>query len=273
METIYEQMWSKRSGELMDELDQSLKPRPQEMLYDVAKELGINASYAVLDAGSGLGIYACGLASRFGCRVTGLELAQNNLQWARARAEEQKVTQLVGFQHGNVESIPFADATFDLVWRRDMLAHVRDLKRAMSEFTRVLKPGGSVLIHHTFATDHMEPREAARLYSALANVPENMSPAYFEQAIADAGLLIRFREEIGSEWLEYSEEQQGRYSHELLHIARMRRRREQLVAAYGQVNCDVIIAVALWHIYRLIGKLSSRIYTLRKAPFSAKGKP
>ena len=264
METIYQYLWSPGAAELLARLDHSLNPRSPEMLYAAARGLGINRNYTVLDAGSGLGIYSCGLASKFGCHVVGVDLAENNLEMAHVRAREEKVDKLVTFQQGNIQSLPFDDATFDLVWCRDMLVHVRDLQQAFSEFARVLKPDGTVLIHTTFATDLMEPEEATRLYEPLGIVPTNMCSAYFEDAFNAASLQIRSSEPIGSEWLEYSEEQQARSSKELLRIARMRRLKERLVAEFGQEAYDVILAVSLWHIYLLIGKLSSMIYTLKK---------
>ena len=121
-----------------------------------------------------------------------------------------------------------------------------------------------MLVHSTFATDLLEPQEAAWLYGILDIAPENMSPAYFEETFNLSGFHVCSREEIGSEWLEYTEEQQGCSSKELLHIARMRQRRADLVAEFGQLTCDVIMAVHHWHVYLLLGKLSSTIYTLRK---------
>jgi 2-polyprenyl-3-methyl-5-hydroxy-6-metoxy-1,4-benzoquinol methylase len=265
METIYRHLWSPGAAQLLAQLDKSLNPRSSEMLYAIVKELGINRGHTVLDAGSGLGIYSCGLASKFGCHVVGIDIAENNLEMARARTREERVDKFVTFQQGNIQSLPFDDAAFDLVWCRDMLVHVRDLQQAFSEFARVLKPNGTVLIHTTFATNLMEPKEEIRLYEPLGIVPPNTYPPYFEDAIKAACLQIYSSEPIDSEWLEYSEEQQGRPSKELLHIARMRRLKERIVAEFGQEAYDVILAVDLWHIYLLIGKLSSTIYTLRKS--------
>ena len=264
METIYRHLWSPGAAQLLAQLDKSLNPRSSEMLYAIVKELGINRGHTVLDAGSGLGIYSCGLVSKFGCRVVGIDIAENNLEMARARAREERVDKFVAFQQGNIQSLPFDDAAFDLVWCRDMLVHVRDLHQAFSEFARVLKPNGKVVIHTTFATNLMEHKEAIRLYEPLGIVPANMYSAYFEDACKAAGLQVGSSEPIGSEWQEYSEEQQARSSKELLHIARMRRLKERIVAKFGQEAYDVLLAVDLWHIYLLIGKLSSTIYTLRK---------
>lgn len=264
IETIYTYMWSARSAELLARLDQSLCPRSPSMLYDVAAELGINAGSRVLDAGCGMGTHACGLAARYGCAVIGLDLAETNLKLARARTRKESLSDLVTYQQGDIHDMSFHEAVFDLVWCRDMLVHVHQLRKAFVECARVLKSSGAMIVHTTFATELLEPNEAAWLYRVLDVVPENMSPAYFEETCNAAGLQIHSREEIGSEWLEYSEEQQGLYSQEILHIARMKRVRTSLVADFGQIAYDVMLAVHLWNIYVLLGKLSSTVYTLRK---------
>jgi ubiquinone/menaquinone biosynthesis C-methylase UbiE len=266
METIYKHMWSGRSAELLAQLDQSLCPRSPSMLYNLAAESGINADSRVLDAGCGIGTHACGLAARYGCAVIGLDLAETNLKSARARTRKEGLSDLVTYQQGDIQDMPFHDAMFDLVWCRDMLIHVRRLRKALAECARVLKPQEAMVVYTIFATDLLEPKEATWLYEVLDVVPENMSPAYFEKTCNAVGLQIHSREEIGSEWLEYAEEQQGGCSQEMLHIARMRRGRADLVADFGQTAYDVMLAVHHWNVYLMLGKLSSTVYTLRKVP-------
>ncbi len=264
METIYKYMWSASSAELLARLDQSLCPRSPSTLYDAAAEPGVNTGSRVLDAGCGMGTHACGLAARYGCTVVGLDLAETNLKLARARTRKEGLGDLVTYQQGDIQDMPFRDAVFDLIWCRDMLVHVHRLRKAFAECARVLKSSGTMIVHTTFATNLLEPNEAAWLHKVLDVVPENMSPAYFEETCNIAGLQIHSREEIGSEWLEYAEEQQGGYSQEILHIDRMRRRRASLVADFGQTAYDVMLAVHHWNVYLMLGKLSSTVYTLRK---------
>lgn len=264
IETIYKHMWSARSAELLARLDQSLCPRSPSMLYNVAAEFGVNADCRVLDAGCGTGDHACGLAARYSCAVIGLDFVETNLKLARARTRKESLSDLITYQQGDIQDMPFHDAIFDLVWCRDMLIHVPQLQKAVAECARVLKPEGAITVYTIFATDLLEPKEATWLYEVLDVVPENMSPAYFEKTCKAAGLQIHSREEIGSEWLEYAEEQQGGCSQEILHIARMRRGRASLVADFGQIAYDVMLAVHHWNVYLMLGKLSSTIYTLRK---------
>src|SRR5262249_225855 len=46
---------------------------------------------------------------------------------------------------GRAESLPLADASFDIVWCTDVLEHLTDLRIAITQITRVLKPGGLFL--------------------------------------------------------------------------------------------------------------------------------
>jgi SAM-dependent methyltransferase len=169
-----------------------------------------------------------------------------------------------------MESIPFEDATFDFIWCRDTLVHVQGLRRGFKECGRVLKPGGHMLVFTTYATERMEPKEAADIYGALGIVPENMSPSYVEGCFAEAGFQALTNQTIGSELMQFYEERDGRCTREFMRLARMIQAKERFLAELGEANYRVTSALYHWVIYQLIGKLSSAIYTLVKpAPESA----
>jgi SAM-dependent methyltransferase len=63
------------------------------------------------------------------------------------------------------ESLPFPDASFDLVFGHAVLHHIPDLPRAFAEFERVLAPGGTLL----FAG------EPSRQGDRLAGVPKRLA--------------------------------------------------------------------------------------------------
>jgi ubiquinone/menaquinone biosynthesis C-methylase UbiE len=52
----------------------------------------------------------------------------------------------LSFSVENAEELPFADHEFDLIHSKDSLHHMEDPDRAVQEYRRVLKPGGTVLI-------------------------------------------------------------------------------------------------------------------------------
>jgi SAM-dependent methyltransferase len=95
-----------------------------------------------LDLGAGRGISSYALA-RDGWQVSALEPDPSNVVGAgaiRALAQEAKLDIQVEQDWG--ESLPYPDATFDLVHGRQVLHHARNLKQLCCEAARVLKPGG-----------------------------------------------------------------------------------------------------------------------------------
>jgi SAM-dependent methyltransferase len=252
------------------DLDESLHPRGAAMLYDLVGALALPRRAAALDVGCGEGGHSIELARRFGLDVRGvdplpwhLELARRELE--RRTAELPALGESVRFEEGSAESLPVDDAAVDLVWCRDVLVHVEDLPRAYGEFRRVLKPGGRALVYQMFATELLEPREAERLLPVMGCVAASMVPANTETAIRKAGLRIDRRIAVGTEWGEHDQESSGKPARQLLHAARLLRDPDRYVQRFGQSNYDLALGDCLWHVYRMIGKLSGRIYVLSSA--------
>ena len=94
-----------------------------------------------LDLATGTGDIAFGLAER-GARVTGLDLTIRMLQLARAKMPARP---RVAYLAGDMMTLPFGDAQFDLVTAGYGLRNVPRLERAIAEIHRVLRPGGRLL--------------------------------------------------------------------------------------------------------------------------------
>ena len=92
-----------------------------------------------LDVGCGGGILAEEFAG-MGFRVTGIDPSEPSLATARRHAKSMGLP--IDYRQGTGESIPFADQTFPVIYCCDVLEHVRDLPKVMSEIYRVMKPGG-----------------------------------------------------------------------------------------------------------------------------------
>lgn len=100
------------------------------------------SGHAVLDLGCAGGFMAEALAER-GAQVTGLDPAQDAIAAARAHAAATGLT--IRYDVGVGEALPYPDASFDHVVCVDVLEHVGDLAKVLSEVTRVLRPGGLFL--------------------------------------------------------------------------------------------------------------------------------
>ena len=75
-------------------------------------------------------------------RVTGVDVRADYLADARQRAEDLCN---LDFQEADIFRLPFADATFDLVWSKYVLQWVKAPEAAIAEFVRVTKPDGRVV--------------------------------------------------------------------------------------------------------------------------------
>jgi demethylmenaquinone methyltransferase / 2-methoxy-6-polyprenyl-1,4-benzoquinol methylase len=96
-----------------------------------------------LDLACGTGDIAFALAAR-GARTVGLDLTLRMLELAKAKPAPRP-TDAVPFLQGDMTRLPFAAAAFDLVTTGYGLRNVPDLRAAVDEIARVLKPGGRLL--------------------------------------------------------------------------------------------------------------------------------
>jgi ubiquinone/menaquinone biosynthesis C-methylase UbiE len=257
LDALYANLWNAHGDEFAS-LDRSLGPRSWTYLFDVAD---LDPDSTVADVGCGRGNHSFELARRFGCRVVGIDSVLPPLQTAVPREERPP---RVEFVQGDIEQLPLQAESIHFVWCRDMLVHVQNLESAVLECSRILRPGGKMLAWVTTETELMEPREAERLYAPLAIQPESVSRQRLEDAFSSAGFVVSRKEELGSELIEFYEERDGRASRELMRIARMRRRREECIAEFGQAGYDTAHALYHWVVYHLLGKLSSGFYLLEK---------
>jgi SAM-dependent methyltransferase len=106
---------------------------------DFIAHLGIPACALVLDIACGTGNTAIPLARR-GCIVTGVDIAPNLLEQARARATAEGVA--ITFDEGDAEALPYGDAVFDAVTTMFGAMFAPRPELVASEMARVLRPGG-----------------------------------------------------------------------------------------------------------------------------------
>lgn len=79
-----------------------------------------------------------------GARLTGVELSPAMLEIARARARELGVE--ADLRVGDAQALPFSDASFDTVVITLSLCTIPDDRKAVAEASRVLRPGGRLLL-------------------------------------------------------------------------------------------------------------------------------
>jgi len=123
----------------------------------LAELAGVRGGERVLDVGSGVGGPSRYLAQAFGCRVTGIDLTPEFVAVATMLAQRTGLADRVSYQQGNALDLPFADASFDLVWSQNAAMNIADRERLYAGMRRVLKPGGRIAIQDVAAGPGGEP--------------------------------------------------------------------------------------------------------------------
>lgn len=113
----------------------------------VCRKLGLRPGQHVLDVGCGFGAFARFAATRYGCRVTGINISTRQIEIARELAEGLPV----GFALCDYRDLPrrFPPETFDRAASMGMFEHVgyRNFDTYMQAVGSVLKPDGLFLLH------------------------------------------------------------------------------------------------------------------------------
>lgn len=107
----------------------------------------------VLDIGCGLGAYVANFG-RYTADTYGMDVDAPRVVEGRRRGIGQLLL-------GAAESLPFPDATFDVIVLNEVIEHVHDDAATLREACRVLRPGGSVVI---FAPNRRYPFETHGVY-------------------------------------------------------------------------------------------------------------
>lgn len=123
----------------------------REKVLEFIGQLHLAEGATVLDAGCGPGHLAVALASQ-GFAVSALDGAEPMLDAAKRNAADFTTRFPIAFQLGDIERLPYADATFDLVVSTGVIEYLPDDARVLAEFRRVLKPGGALVLPVTNAS-------------------------------------------------------------------------------------------------------------------------
>ncbi len=126
-------LWGARAKDYAEIIEAFGRPL-YEAVFNAAE---VGSGTRLLDVGCGPGL-AAQLAAQRGAHVAGLDAAEPSLEIARER------TPAGDFRSGEMEDLPWADNTFDVVTGFNAFQYAADVVNALREARRVARPGGRV---------------------------------------------------------------------------------------------------------------------------------
>lgn len=166
-------------------------------LYEkIIDNIKLTQTSSILDVGCGTGVFLS-LIKQSNCSITGIDISQNAIDIARQ--------DLPGgvFEQGEMEHLPFADSTFDLVTGNNCFQFTNDPFKAMKEAFRVLKLKGKLIISLWGNPYECESFSYFRVFNSFANqqddfsIPFNLSaPEKVESLLMEAGFEVQKRAKV-----------------------------------------------------------------------------
>ena len=150
--------------------------------------IAVGPGVALLDAGCGAG-YALTLARARGATVTGLDASAGLLEVARDRLADAEL------HEGDLEALPFADASFDAVTAFNSVQFAADPGAAVRELGRVARPGAPVAIVTWGSPERCESRVIIAAIGGLLPPPPAGAAGPF--ALSEPGRLEELVESAG----------------------------------------------------------------------------
>jgi ubiquinone/menaquinone biosynthesis C-methylase UbiE len=160
----------------------------------ILKKADIDAGHC-LDVRSGSGYLAIALATLSNLNVYAMDNSISMCRIAQANVENYRLERCVKPVFGDVNTIPYADASMDLVVSRGSVFVWKNLSRGFSECMRVLRPGCMAYIGSGFGNAHLQQEIVSRMRRRDPEWEENRRACYancnphiIRSALAAAGI-------------------------------------------------------------------------------------
>jgi ubiquinone/menaquinone biosynthesis C-methylase UbiE len=165
-------------------------------------QLGLSADDHVLDVGCGIGGTSRFVASRFGCRVTGIDLTPEFVSTGQSLCDWVGLSGQVELHLGDATAMPFTDERFDAAIMLHVGMNIADKAGLFAEVYRLARPGAVFGVY-----DVMQTSDEALVYpvpwSTVPGTSALATPDQYTDTLEQAGfevLKIRDRREFAAEF-------------------------------------------------------------------------
>jgi ubiquinone/menaquinone biosynthesis C-methylase UbiE len=184
----------KRFAETAERMAALQDARATETRQRIAGLLALRGDERALDVGTGAGAFALALAPLVR-EMVAVDVVPELLEQARLRAPAN-----VELVEADGRELPFADGSFDVVCSARTLHHTEGPERVVAEMTRVLRPGGTMLLVDQVAPPDEQVAAALNRFEIArdASTTEILTDAALRALLAENGLALE-RAEVDQE--------------------------------------------------------------------------
>ncbi|MFX1346520.1 MAG: SAM-dependent methyltransferase [Promethearchaeota archaeon] len=125
----------------------------------------------LLDVSSGRGTQSIFYAKEYGVNVTGIDISEEMVKFAMKNAKNENVQDLASFEIGDSQELPFEDNQFDVVVNECAVGIPDDSQKVLNEMTRVVKNGGTVIIHESTWRKKLSDEEKEEISERYGTTP------------------------------------------------------------------------------------------------------
>ncbi len=156
---------------------------------EFTSQLGLGGNDHVLDIGCGIGGTSRFVASRFGCRVTGIDLTPEFIETGTALCKWVGLDNLVELHHGNALDMPFTEGSFDAAIMLHVGMNIADKAGLFSEVYRLLRPGAVFGVYDVMKTGNDELKYPVP-WSSVPDTSALATQAQYVAALQQAGFDV-----------------------------------------------------------------------------------
>ncbi len=200
--SVQGQIWGARAKDWADVQENVAVP----LFEIVLQEAAVGKNTSVLDIGCGAGIF-CEMAAKRGARVSGMDASEQLIAIARERVQSGD------FRTGEMEELPYADQTFDVVTGFSSFQFAANPIKALQEASRVSRTG-TVVIAVFGKPEESEATAYIKAMGSLLPPPPSGAPGPFalsadgalEALAIKAGLTPSIVKNVACPW-DYPDEE------------------------------------------------------------------
>ncbi len=153
-----------------------------------------------LDAGCGNCAHSIRLANRV-FSVQAVDFSESVLKMAEANVKTKKLEDKIKIQREDITALSFEDKSFNYILCWGVLMHIPNIEKAISELTRVLKPGGTLVIaeNNMYSLYSITIRNLKRLLGKGKGVAKKVPSGVEHWSTTPTGTLVTRHANI--QWL------------------------------------------------------------------------